>query len=201
MQSIKSTLAAVVGFAILVGAFQFAQPATVKGDPIKDMLIVNTPAEPVPTTIQGTVAVNGAISGTIDARQSGPWGMSILNAPTVGIDPLRNTVKLATEGAKTAVLLNANIVGMPVGGQFLDPIDVSGYAKVRISGTINGSGDITFTLLSDPDTSTPHNGLLLDTFTSGGTFTKVYDVPGVFLIIQMSPESANNQAILTLYGH
>ena len=201
MQTIRTALNIAAAVVILVSAFELVRPVSVNGDPIKDTRIVNTPAEPIPAAIQGTVAVSGAVSGTVDARQSGSWGVDILNAPTVGIDPLRNTVQLLSQGTQTGVLLNQSFNNSPTGGLFLDLIDVRPYSKVRFSGTINGSGDINFELLTDPDTSFPHNGLLLDSFTSGSTFTKVYDVPGAYLLIKITPSDSNNQAILTLYGH
>ena len=117
------------------------------------MIVVNTPAQPVPVT--GTVAVTGAttISGrertwTVNAAQSGTW--------TVGIDPAHNQVSLAPGGS---LFHNPgfDVIGAAPASIDLGPFDLSDLSKLRIIARAfnNNGGDIKFTVFAwDPDTST-----------------------------------------------
>jgi hypothetical protein len=195
MEKLNRGFLAAIALLVVFAGFELTRPVTVLGEIPKDALIVNTAAQPVPTTVQGTVNVNGAISGVVQAQQSGPW--------EVGIDPLRNTVKLLSSGSVTTLLMDDDYHQMPADEQtFATPIDVSPYAKVRVSATINGSGDIRFSISSGTVVNGPNQNLRrIETFTSDSSFTRVYDVPGVSLHIGMTPSSGTNQALIQVYGH
>ena len=90
---------------------------------------------------------------------------------------------------------------MPTSGKNVDPIDISAFAKIRFSVTVNGSGSIQFFLFSGTGGQFP-SGYTLDEFTvSGASLTRTYDVAGLALIISMIPSSSNNQAIIGVFGH
>ena len=203
MEKLHRAMLAALALLIVFAGFELTRPVTILGETPKESLVINTAAQPVPTTVQGTVTVNGAISGVVQAQQSGPWEVGILGSPLVGIDPLRNTVKLVSSGSVTKLLMDDDYHQMPAGDQFFaTPIDVSPYAKVRVSATINGSGDIRFSISSGTVVGGPNQNLRrIETFTSDSSFTRVYDVPGVSLHIGMTPSDGNNQALIQVYGH
>ena len=99
--------------------------------------------------------------------------------------------------------MDGDFNGMPDGAQtFAPPIDVSPFSKVRVSATINGSGEIRFSISSGTTVGGPNQNLRrIETFDSGTSFTRVYEVPGVSLHIGMTPNSGNNQALIQVYGH
>jgi hypothetical protein len=194
---------AALALLIVFAGLELSRPVTILGEQPKESLIVNTPAQPVPTRVQGTVNVNGSISGVVQSQQSGAWGVSVINSPLIGIDPTRNTVKLLSSGSVTRLLMDDDYNGMPEGTTtFATPIDVSPYSKVRVSATINGSGEIRFSISSGTTVGGPNQNLRrIETFESGTSFTRVYEVPGVSLHIGMTPNNANNQALIQVYGH
>jgi hypothetical protein len=202
METLKRTLVAASSIAVLVAALTLIQPKTILGEAPKEMKVVNTSAEPIPTNVLGTVAVSGAVSGTVQAQQSGPWSVGINNSPLVGIDPTRNTVQLAANSGGTKLLLNQDFNNVS-GGFFVPAIDISRHAKIRLAGTVNGNGDITYYVFSGPIVGGPHTGLRsLDKFTTDSSFTKTYDVAGLALHIEIYPsDESNNQSILTVYGN
>lgn len=201
METLRRSLVAASTLAVLVAAFALVQPRTMQGDSLKDVKIVNTAAEAIPTKVQGTVLVAGAVSGTVQAEQSGPWTVGINGSPLVGIDPARNIVRLAADSGGTKLLLNQDFNNV-AGSFFVPAIDISPYSKIRFSGTVNGSGDITYWVFSGPVVGGPHTGLrFLDKFTTDSAFTKTYDVAGLALHIEIFPSDANNQSILTVYGN
>jgi hypothetical protein len=125
--------------------------------------VVNTSAEPVPTTVQGTTTVTGGVNVTntptvglspaangVQAQQSGVWNVGIsgtpavtvTNTPTVGLSPSANTVQ-AQQGGTWNVGIdgtpNVNIINTPTVGLSLAANSVqaqqSGAWNVSISGT------------------------------------------------------------------
>ena len=106
-------------------------------------------------------------------------------------------------GSGTKLVLDQSFSGMPTSGKNLDPIDISAFAKIRFSVTVNGSGSIEFFLLSGTGGQFP-SGYALDDFTvdaGGGTLTRTYDVAGLTLLIQMIPSDSDNQAIIGVFGN
>ena len=152
---------------------------------VRDVKVVNTKAEALP----------------VDAQQSGPWSVGITGTPSFGIDPASNTVNIV--GGGTRLAFNQSFIGMPTSGKTLDPIDISAFAKIRFSVTVNGSGSIQFFLLSGTGGQFPA-GYELDSFkvdAGGGNLTRTYDVAGLGLLIQMIPTSSDNQAIIGVFGN
>jgi hypothetical protein len=111
-----------------------------------------------------------------------------------------DTVKIV--GGGTRLAFNQSFIGMPASGKSLDPIDISAFAKIRFSVTVNGSGTIQFFLLSGTGGQFP-SGYALDDFTvdGGGNLTGTYDVAGPALLIQMIPSDSDNQAIIGVFGN
>ena len=160
----------------------------VSGSPVlaaqdKDVIVVNTPAQPVPVT--GTVAVTGAttVSGTVNAAQSGPW--------TVGIDPAHNLVSLAPGGS---LFHNPGftIIGAAPASIDLGPFDLSNLSKLRIIARAfnNNDGDIKFEVLAwDPNTSTVFL-IRLDEFSlNEAGLSRVYEAPPPTVVVRVTKVS------------
>jgi hypothetical protein len=126
------------------------------GPPPQDVLVVNTPSQPVPTAAQGTTAVTGNVgitgtpnvnvtnSPTVQAQQSGPWTVGISGTPTVNIGN-SPTVQVASSASNPVFVRDVNNAVQPFHitletagvNTFLVPAgkrlvieDVSGYAQV-----------------------------------------------------------------------
>jgi hypothetical protein len=125
-----------------------------------------------------------------------------INTPNVPYSSVTRMYLLGSEfGGGTKVVLNQSFDDMPTSGKNVGPIDISAFATIRFSVTVNGSGSIQFYLLSGWG-GPSFNGWQLDEFTVNlGIFTRTYDVAGTQLLIQMIPSSSDNQAIIGIFGH
>jgi hypothetical protein len=124
-----------------------------------------------------------------------------IDTPNVPYSSVRRMYLAAGGGTKLA--LNQSFNNMPTSGKTLDPIDISAFAKIRFSVTVNGSANIQFWLSSGTGAQFP-GGYFLDNFTVNldtGYFTRTYDVAGVALLIQMIPDDSDNQAIIGIFGN
>ena len=162
----------------------------------KDVVVVNTAAQPVPVTgnvnVTGAVGVSGnvGVSGTVNALQGGLW--------TMGIDPARNRVSLA-DGPSFFHDTNLAVVG---DGQTAEagPFDLSAFGKLRlIARAVNGN--VTFKVIAHVSSINP---AVIDQFTlngeSGNVYRSVvYDVPPPSLSVLMTetgPGGSNYQVVL-----
>ena len=127
-----------------------------------------------------------------------------IDAPNVPYSRVRRMYLLGSAaGGGTKLAFNQSFTGMPASGKIVGPIDISAFARIRFSVTVNGSGSIEFFLLSGTGGQFP-SGYELDDFTvdaGGGTLTRTYDVAGLTLLIQMIPSDSDNQAIIGVFGN
>jgi len=127
-----------------------------------------------------------------------------IDAPNVPYSRVRRMYLLGSAaGGGTKLAFNQSFTGMPASGKNVGPIDISAFARIRFSVTVNGSGSIEFFLLSGTGGQFP-SGYELDDFTvdaGGGTLTRTYDVAGLTLLIQMIPSDSDNQAIIGVFGN
>ena len=127
-----------------------------------------------------------------------------IDTPNVPYSSVRRMYLLGSAGGGgTKLVLNQSFVGMPTSGKNVGPIDISAFAQIRFSVTVNGSGSIEFYLLSGWGDQS-FNGWELDHFTvalNPGIFTRTYDVAGTALLIQMIPSNSDNQAIVGIFGN
>ena len=127
-----------------------------------------------------------------------------IDTPNVPYSSVTRMYLLGSEfGGGTKVVLNQSFDQMPTSGKTLDPIDISAFAKIRFSVTVNGSANIQFWLTSGTGAQFP-GGYFLDNFTVNldtGYFTRTYDVAVTTLLIQMIPDDSNNQAIIGIFGN
>ncbi len=100
MKSLRNNIYIAVAFVFLIGAFWLTSLNTTHGapPPDKEVKVINTTAEPVPTVAQGTTAV----SGTLQAQQSGAWNVGIVGMPVVkvGSDAANPIYVRDVDGAK-----------------------------------------------------------------------------------------------------
>jgi hypothetical protein len=155
----------------------------------KDVVVVNTEANPVPVT--GAVAVSGnvAVSGAVSAFQGGLW--------TMGIDPARNKVAIA---GSDPFVYDSNL-GIVNDGQTVDlgPFDLETASKLRIiARAVNGN--VRFRILAN--TTLP---IVLDDFTlesegEGNVYKSVvYDVTPPSITVRLTetgPGGSNYQVVL-----
>ena len=127
-----------------------------------------------------------------------------IDTPNVPYSSVTRMYLLGSEfGGGTKLVLNQSFDQMPTSGKNVGPIDISAFARIRFSVTVNGSGSIEFFLLSGTGGQFP-SGYELDDFTvdaGGGTLTRTYDVAGLTLLIQMIPSDSDNQAIIGVFGN
>ena len=127
-----------------------------------------------------------------------------IDAPNVPYSRVRRMYLLGSAaGGGTKLAFNQSFTGMPTSGKNVGPIDISAFARIRFSVTVNGSGSIEFFLLSGTGGQFP-SGYELDDFTvdaGGGTLTRTYDVAGLTLLIQMIPSDSDNQVIIGVFGN
>jgi hypothetical protein len=113
-----SVLRPTFGVAILTGALALAIPQQLPAQSGPAVTVVNTSANPVPVTVNGTVTVNG--SSTVNAQQSGAWNVGI--AGNSATNPLQvhdvdnaprtayaQTKKLTFNGPDRAILGNFDV--------------------------------------------------------------------------------------------
>jgi hypothetical protein len=172
-------------------------PAPAAAD--KDVVVINTAANPVPVT--GAVQVTGAttVSGSVNAAQSGPWSVKASQSGPwlIGIDPAHNGVSLAP-GASFYYDSGFSIIN---NGTTLDlgPFDLSAVSKMRVIGNaVNGNVKYEIRANVTPVT------MVLDQFTVNGedgnlTTSRVYDVPPPSVIVRLTesgPGGSNYQLIV-----
>jgi hypothetical protein len=91
MKNLKHYLTASLGLILFVSVIAFLLPQIGHANyaPDKDVKIINTPAEAVPVTVQGTANVAGSVSvtntPTVNAKQSGTWNVGIAGTPAVEV--------------------------------------------------------------------------------------------------------------------
>ncbi len=155
MSRLTSFIAPAVGLGALVAGIVLGTSAPAMTQAIKDVLVVNTTAQPVPVAAQGTTSV----AGTVSAQQSGSWTDGISGTPGVVVT---NPVTLNPIGD------SLNVGNLPT--------DSDGRLKtVRLGTLTQVSGPFTILAISGAaigpkvDTTSCHSVLMLVSIdTSGG---------------------------------
>jgi hypothetical protein len=160
------------------------------GPPSRDVLVINTPANPVPVT--GAVSVSGqtTVSGSVQASQQGTW--------TVGIDPAHNQVEVAS----APTFDHDEGFDVVNDGQTLEfgPFDMGAVRTLRIL-TRAVNGDVRYELVMPG----PFGGIRIDEFNvageSGNRYeTRTYDAPPSSVIVRVTesggPGGANYHFVL-----
>lgn len=92
--SLTAICAALLFVSLCVGLMT-AGPVIAQGGqttPFQNVVVTNTSAQPVPTTIQGTIQTQGSVSidptgNIVKAAQQGTWNVGITGTPTVSATP------------------------------------------------------------------------------------------------------------------
>ena len=172
--------------------------------PTKPVVVVNTPANPVPVT--GTITGNVTITNTptVGAQQSGLWNVGILGTPTVKIDPNNNSVVVAPKS--TQLLLNTGFYDVSAGGYpALGPFNVGQFSKIRVAAlnlsTSDGSFNIIASAVLPGGTILSLDGANFVTLQPGQTFTRVYEVPGQTIQINVQGNGPNRNGAIAVFGN
>jgi hypothetical protein len=100
MESLRKHIFIAIAFVFLISAVLLTSITSTHGAPPadKDVKVINTTAEPVPTVAQGTTAV----SRTVQAQQNGAWNVGIVGMPVVkiGSDPANPIYVRDVNGSK-----------------------------------------------------------------------------------------------------
>ena len=155
MTRIRTFIAPAIGLGALVAGIVLGTSAPAIAGTIRDVLVVNTTAQPVPVAPQGTTTV----AGNVSAQQSGSWTVGISGTPGVTVS---NPIKIDPTGNTVTV---GNL-----------PTDSQGRLKtVRLGTLTQVSGP--FTVLADSgaaigprvDTTSCHSVLGLVSIDTSGT--------------------------------
>lgn len=158
-----------------------------------EVLVVNPAASPVPVTGALTISGTATVDGDVNAAQAGAW--------TVGIDPARNLVAVASaprfdhDGAFSVVNDGET--------REFGPFDIGAVQSLRIiARAVNG--DVRYTLIA-PSATAGVAGMQFDEFTvageSGNRYqSHTYDAPPSQVIVRVTeaggPGGANFQFML-----
>lgn len=91
MQNHRKQLYIAVTFIVFITALVFSSINTGHSAPMadRDVRVINTTTEPVPTVAQGTTAIAGNVNitsmPTVKAQQFGSWNVDITNTPSVQV--------------------------------------------------------------------------------------------------------------------
>jgi len=124
MNNLRGYLLTATGVVVLVVGFLLSVPNTGHSapPPDKDVRVINTPTQAVPTIAQGTTTVAGAVSitnaPTVHAQQSGAWNVGLTGSPTVQVgNALANPVLVRDVDRPTAQPFEQQVaVTIPDGG-------------------------------------------------------------------------------------
>jgi len=81
MKKVRSYILTGIGLLVLAGALVLSGTNNSSAKTPDDVVVVNTPTNPVPTQAQGTTTV----AGTVQAQQAGAWSVGLAGTPTVKI--------------------------------------------------------------------------------------------------------------------
>jgi len=180
---------------------QVANGQTPVGEP-RPVVVVNSASNPVPVTgsVTGTVEISN--TATVNAKQSGPWSVSLSETPTVKIDPDNNTVKIAGNGT-ALVFLDARSYPDSSGKIDIGSIDIRQYSKVRVQVVNTGGSDVDLTV-STADLSNLPNVYLFEneavTVGANSRFSKVYDTLGTWVLFSVHSHGGSGSVQLAVFG-
>jgi len=96
MKNQRSYALVILGIAILIGSIALSEASGLHGasaDSEKDVVVVNTTANPVPVNTQGTTN----IAGLVQAQQNGAWNVGLTGTPTVRVGNTTNAPVLVRD--------------------------------------------------------------------------------------------------------
>lgn len=180
---------------------QVANGQTPVGEP-RPVVVVNSASNPIPVTGSVTGSVEISNTATVNAKQSGPWSVSLADSPTVKIDPDNNTVKLAHSGTEL-VFLDSRAYPDSNGKIDIGSFDIRPFAKVRLQLLNSGSSDIDVTISSADLSNLPSVYLFENetvTVHAGERFNKLYDTLGTWALVSVRSHSASGTVQLAVFG-
>ena len=189
------TLSMLAIFGPLIATAQSDEPI----GPTKPVVVVNTPANPVPVSGQ----INIGNMPAVDARQSGPWNVGILGTPTVKLDPTANLVTVT--GKLTQSIAGTGEFDVSTGGYpGIGPFNVAGYARVRIVAYNRSDSAGMFYII--PEVLAGGIRMNLDEagwipLAPGKVFSRTYDVPGTTLYVGVAGNGTGRVGAIAVFGN
>jgi hypothetical protein len=177
MKQFRKLLVLALGFGAMFAAIALVSsgPATAQ-KPSTPVTVVNTTAEPVPTSAQGTTAV----AGTVNAVQSGAWNVGITGTPSVNISNAPNVnaqnLPLTNNGGTPNAAVAIKSVDEPGRRPFQTLIRCRSTAQTCTGNLSVPSGSALVIEYIHIETISPNPGTTSIQTTAGGN-TSVYDYP------------------------
>lgn len=225
MKSHKRHLYIAATFILFIAALVFSSINTGHSAPMsdRDVRVINTTTEPVPTVAQGTTAIAGNVSitnmPTVRAQQFGSWNVDITNTPTVQVgntatNPIQvrdvdNPARQPFQKAFTVTLPAGTAFGtesfqVPAGKRLV----IEYVSTIEDSSTINLLELRIFTQLAASGVvhsfvATRVERGIYDPIFFISQQTRLYADPGTYVTVGfITPESnAENEIFLTLSGY
>lgn len=206
MKHIKNSLFAFGGIGLLICTITLATNTRIQGQepvgPTKPVLVVNTPGQPVPVT--GTITGIVTLGNTPSVNVVNTPGVNVINTPTVKIDPTGNVVAVASR--PTQLIANTGIYDVSAGGYpAIGPFDVASFSKIRVVVFNQNNSDgpfIVFVSVRLP------GGLIFSldgtnfaTLQPGQSFSRVYEVPGQFVQVNVGGNGPNRNGAIAVFGN
>lgn len=183
----RNTVSILVLVIVALGAATFRTSAQSAPGQTRPVVVRNTSDNPVPVT--GSVQVSGGVqvtnTPTVDARQSGTWGVTLNGTPTVVIDP-NSAVRITRQGTR---LVSNEDVGYTANASTFNIVDISEYSKVRIQFQNYGNSDVEITIASQDLSALPQVYLFeYETFTipAHGRVNRLYDTLGSMVNMRLT---------------
>jgi len=189
MTNIRKLLFTTGQITLMLCAITLASISTVIGQepigPPKPVIVANAPNQPVPVT--------GIISGVV----------TLGNTPTVRIDPTSNSVVVAPRS--TQLILNTGVYDVSQGGYpATAPIDVSSFSRVRVVAHNQSDSDGPFLIFVSVKLPNGYyfslDGQSSVTLQPGQSFSRVYDVPGQIINVNVGGNGPNRNGAIAVFG-
>jgi hypothetical protein len=186
---------------VLTLTFQLAARAQEPVGPVKPVVVVNTPSQPVPVT--GTITGVVTLGNTPNVNIANTPNVSIVNTPTVRIDPGSNAVVVAPRS--TQLLLNTGVYDVSQGGYpATAPIDVSSFSRIRVVAFNQSDSDGPFSIFVSVRLPgglvVSLDGANFGSLQPGQVFNRVYEVPGQSIQVNVGGNGPNRNGGIAVFG-
>jgi hypothetical protein len=187
---------------VITLTFQFSVHGQEPVGPTKPVVVVNTPSQPVPVT--GTITGVVTLGDTPNVNVVNTPNVNLINTPTVRIDPSSNSVVVAPR--PTQLIYNTGVYDVSLGGYPTSPpLDVAQFSKIRVVAFNQSISDGPFNIIVSARLSGSLifslDGSDFATLQPGQTFTRVYDIPGQIVQINVQGNGPNRMGAIAVFGN
>ena len=150
--------------------------------------VVNTMANPVPVTSQGTSSITGSVSVTNTNANPVPVTGSVNISGTPNVTVVGGSVNVGT-----TVIADFEADNLDSSQHKFGPFDISKFSRIRFRVTANGTG----TVVADIETDGLGDFFSLD---AGNVESRLYEVPGTTATIFLNGDPSITQVFVKLFG-